>query len=165
MTMWGNMRSDFGKGMNVPVTAAEECSHSFFSPALRLVFPVVVCCPLSPLSSSSLSRALFDCCVCFCHRCHCGCRPNLTPHRRQAAAAAVLQPSCRGGWFVGGCCRCQRVATARRCISLKIDALRSAASSARNDAMAKEGHVNYDVSDVSVKARAAPTTGVAVTVG
>ena len=43
MTMWGNMRSDFGKGMNVPVTAAEECSHSFFSPALRLVFAVVCC--------------------------------------------------------------------------------------------------------------------------
>ena len=48
---------------------------------------------------------------------------------------------------------------------LKIDALRSAASSAHNNAMAKEGHVNYDVSDVSVKARAAPTMGVAVTVG
>jgi hypothetical protein len=54
----------------------------------------------------------------------------------------------------------------RRCISLKIDALRSAASSAHNDVMAKEGHINYDVSDVSVKARAAaPTTGVAVMVG
>ena len=89
MTMWGNMRSDFGKGMNVPVTVAKECSYSFFSPALHLVFIVVVCCPLSPLSSSSLSRALFDCCVCFCHCCHCGCRPNLTPRRRQAAAAAV----------------------------------------------------------------------------
>jgi hypothetical protein len=31
--------------------------------------------------------------------------------------------------------------------------------------MTKEGHVNYDVSNVSVKARAAPMTGVAVTVG
>ncbi len=159
------MRSDFGKGMNVPVITAEECSHSFFSPALRLVFIVVVCCPLSPLSSSSLSRALFDCCVCFCHRSHCGCCPNLTPHRHQAAAAALLQPSCRGGWFVGQCCRCQSVATVRRRISLKIDVLRSAASSVRNDAMAKEGHVNYDLSDVSVKARAAPPMGVAVTVG
>ena len=162
MTMWGNMRSDFGKGHE----RSRHCSRRVF-PLLLLpsIAPCLRCRLLSPLSSSSLSRALFDCCVCFCHRCHCGCRPNLTPHRRQAAAAAVLQPSCRGGWFVGGCCRCQRVATARRCISLKIDALRSAASSARNDAMAKEGHVNYDVSDVSVKARAAPTTGVAVMVG
>ena len=151
--------------MNVAVTAAKECSSSFFPPALRLVLVVVVCRPLPPLSSSSLSRALFDCCVCFCHCCHCGCRPNLSPHRRQAAAAAILQPSCQGGWFLGGCCRCQRVAMARRCISLKIAALRSAASLARNDEMAKEGHINFDVSDVSDKARAAPTTGVAVTVG
>jgi hypothetical protein len=90
------MRSDFGKGMKVPVTAAKECSSSFFPPALCLVLVVVVCCPLPPLSSSSLSHALFDCCVCFCHRCHCGsCHPNLTPHRRQAAAAAMLPPSCR----------------------------------------------------------------------
>ena len=66
---------------------------------------------------------------------------------------------CGGDCFAGGGCRGQRVATARRCISLKIDALRSAASSARNDAMAKEGHVNYDVSNVPVLARADPTTG------
>jgi len=48
---------------------------------------------------------------------------------------------------------------ARRCISSKIDARRPAASSARSDATAKEGHVNYDVSDVLVEARGAPTTG------
>jgi hypothetical protein len=89
------MRSGFGKGMNVAVTAAKECSSSFSPPALRLVLIVVVCRPLPPLSSSSLSCALFDCCVCFCHCCCCGCCPNLTPHRRQAVTAAVLPPSCR----------------------------------------------------------------------
>ena len=41
----------------------------------------------------------------------------------------------------------------------KINALRSAASPACGDATAKEGHVNYDVSDVPVKARAALMTG------
>jgi hypothetical protein len=41
---------------------------------------------------------------------------------------------------------------------LKIDALRSAASPLSVDATAKEGHVNYDVFDVSVEARAARTT-------
>ena len=49
--------------------------------------------------------------------------------------------------------------TAHRFISSKINALRSAASPARGNAMAKEGHVNYDMSDVPVEARAAPTTG------
>ena len=48
---------------------------------------------------------------------------------------------------------------ARRFILSKIDALTSAASSARSDAMAEEGHVNYDISDVNVEARAAPKTG------
>jgi hypothetical protein len=43
----------------------------------------------------------------------------------------------------------------------KINALRSAASSARSDATANEGHVNYDVSDVSVKAIGSHTTEVA----
>ena len=42
---------------------------------------------------------------------------------------------------------------------LKIDALRFAASSQGSDATAKEGHVNYDVSDVPIEARAAPMTG------
>jgi hypothetical protein len=42
---------------------------------------------------------------------------------------------------------------------LKIDALRSAASPLSGDATAKEGHVNYDVFDVSVEACAAHTTG------
>jgi len=64
-----------------------------------------------------------------------------------------------GDWCVGGVCGCQRVATARRFISLNIDALTSAASSAHSDATSKEGRVNYDVSDVPVEARAAPTTG------
>ena len=49
--------------------------------------------------------------------------------------------------------------TARRFISSKINALRSAASSQRSNTTAKEGHVNYDVSDVPIEARAAPTTG------
>ena len=44
-------------------------------------------------------------------------------------------------------------------ISSKINALRCTASTARCDATAKKGHVNYDVSDVPVEARAAPTTG------
>ena len=48
---------------------------------------------------------------------------------------------------------------ARRFILSKIDALTSAASSARSDAMAEEGHFNYDISDVNVEARAAPKTG------
>ena len=48
---------------------------------------------------------------------------------------------------------------ALRFILTNIDALRSTASSARSDAMAKEGHVDYDVSSVPVKARAGPTTG------
>ena len=63
-----------------------------------------------------------------------------------------------GDWCVGGGCGGLRVATARRFISSKIDALRSPASTPRCDALAKKGHVNYDVSDVPVKARAAPTT-------
>ncbi len=41
----------------------------------------------------------------------------------------------------------------------KISALRSAASSQRSDATAKEGHVNYDVSDAPIEARAAPMSG------
>jgi hypothetical protein len=64
-----------------------------------------------------------------------------------------------GDWCVGGGCGGLRVATARRFISSKIDALRSPASTAQCDATAKKGHVNYDVSDVPVKACAAPTTG------
>jgi len=48
---------------------------------------------------------------------------------------------------------------ARRFILSKINALTSAASSACSDAMAEEGHVNYDISDVNVEARAAPKTG------
>jgi len=65
--------------------------------------------------------------------------------------------NCWGNWFVEGVCGCQRVATARQFISLNIDALPSAASSARSDATANEGCVNYDVSDVPIEARAAPT--------
>ena len=80
--------------MNVAVTAAKECSSSFFPPALRLVLVFVVCRPSLPLSPSSLSHALFDCCICFCHHCHRGCHPNSTPCCCQAAAAAVLPPSC-----------------------------------------------------------------------
>ena len=64
-----------------------------------------------------------------------------------------------GDWCVGGGCGGLRVATARRFILSKIDALRSPASTAQCDATAKKGHVNYDVSDVPVKVRAAPTTG------
>jgi hypothetical protein len=41
----------------------------------------------------------------------------------------------------------------------KIDMLRSAASPLSGDVTAKEGHVNYDVFDVSVEACAARTTG------
>ncbi len=44
-------------------------------------------------------------------------------------------------------------------ILFNIDALTSAASSARSDATANEGRVNYDASDVPIEARAAPTTG------
>ena len=64
-----------------------------------------------------------------------------------------------GDWHVGGGCGGWRVATARRCILSKIDARRPAASSASSDATAKEGHVNYDVSDVLVEARGATTMG------
>jgi len=64
-----------------------------------------------------------------------------------------------GNWFVGGVCGRQRIATAHRFILLNNDALTSAASSARSDATANEGRVNYDLSDVPIKARAAPTTG------
>ena len=49
--------------------------------------------------------------------------------------------------------------TARQFILSKINVLRSAASPARGNATAKEGYVNYDVFNVPVKARAAPTTG------
>ena len=49
--------------------------------------------------------------------------------------------------------------TVRLFILSKIDMLRSAASLARGNMTVKEGHVNYDVSDVPVEARAAPTTG------
>jgi hypothetical protein len=64
-----------------------------------------------------------------------------------------------GNWIIGGVCGRQRVATVCRFILLNIDALMSAASSARCDATEKEGHVNYDVFDVPVEARAAPTMG------
>jgi hypothetical protein len=47
---------------------------------------------------------------------------------------------------------------ARRFILSKIDALTSAASSARSDAMAEEGHVNYEISDVNFEARTAIAT-------
>ncbi len=49
--------------------------------------------------------------------------------------------------------------TVHQFISSQIDVLRSAASSARSDATANKGHVNYDVSDVPIEARAAPRTG------
>jgi hypothetical protein len=49
--------------------------------------------------------------------------------------------------------------TARQIILSKIDTLRSAASTARCDKMAKEEHVNYAVSDVPVLAGTDPTTG------
>ena len=49
--------------------------------------------------------------------------------------------------------------TARRFILSKINVLRSAASPACGNTTAKEGHVNYDMFDVPVEARAAPTTG------
>ena len=49
--------------------------------------------------------------------------------------------------------------TARQFILLKINVLRSSASPAHGNATAKEGHVNFDVFDVPVKVRAAPTTG------
>jgi len=64
-----------------------------------------------------------------------------------------------GDWCIGGGCGGRRIATTRRCISSNIDARRPAASSARSNAMAKEGHINYDVSDVLVEARGAPMTG------
>ena len=67
--------------------------------------------------------------------------------------------NCWGSWFVGGVCGCQCVDGARQFISLNINALRSAASSARCDATEKEGHVNYDVLDVPVKLIPARTTG------
>jgi len=67
--------------------------------------------------------------------------------------------NCWGNWFIGGVCGRQRIATARRFILLNIDALTSAASSTRSDVTANKGRVNYDVSDVPVEARAAPTTG------
>ena len=66
---------------------------------------------------------------------------------------------CCGDWIVGGVCGLQRVATARRFISSKIDALTSAASSALCDATEKKGHVNCDVLDVPVEAIAGRTTG------
>ena len=47
---------------------------------------------------------------------------------------------------------------AHRFILLKTNALRSVALSERSNATAKEGHVNCDVSDVPVLARADPTT-------
>ena len=71
----------------------------------------------------------------------------------------MVSRNCWGSWFVGGVCGCQCIDGARRFISLNIDVLTSAASSARCDATEKEGHVNYDVLDVPVEARAAPTTG------
>ena len=63
-----------------------------------------------------------------------------------------------GDWCIRGGCGGRRFATVRRCISSKIDARRPAASSARSDATAKEGHVNYDVFDILVEACSAPTT-------
>ena len=67
--------------------------------------------------------------------------------------------NCWGNWFVGGVCGRQRVATVRRFISLNIDALTSAASSAQCNTTEKEGHVNYDVLDVLVEVCTAHTTG------
>jgi len=67
--------------------------------------------------------------------------------------------NCWGNWFVGGVCGCQHVVTVCRFISLNIDALTSAASSACSGAMANEGRVNYDLSEVPIEAPAAPMTG------
>ncbi len=47
---------------------------------------------------------------------------------------------------------------AHQFILLKIDVLRSAAVSEHSNTTAKEGHVNCDISDVPVLARADPTT-------
>ncbi len=51
------------------------------------------------------------------------------------------------------------VATTRRYISSKIDALTSAVFSALRDATEKKGHVNCDVLDVPVEAIAGRTMG------
>ena len=56
--------------------------------------------------------------------------------------------NCWGNWFVGGVCGCQCVDGGCQFISLNIDALMSAASSACCNATEKEGHVNYDIYDV-----------------
>ena len=64
-----------------------------------------------------------------------------------------------GDWCIVGGCGGQRVVTAHRFILSNINALRSAASPACGNGRAKEGQVNYDVSDVPVKACTAPTTG------
>ncbi len=66
---------------------------------------------------------------------------------------------CCGDWIVRGVCGLQRVATTRQFISLKINALTSAASSALCDATEKKGHFNCDVLDVPVEAIAGRTTG------
>ena len=64
-----------------------------------------------------------------------------------------------GDCCVGGGCGGQRVVTMRQFILSKMNVLRSAASPAHGNATVKEGHVNYDVFDVPVEARAAPTMG------
>lgn len=67
------------------------CSSSFSPPALPLV---VVCRPPPPLSSSSLSYALFDCCVCFIfrRRCRRGCRHCRHHRRRRHPSSVVMSP-------------------------------------------------------------------------
>ena len=88
--------------------------------------------------------------------------PPPTAKRSHGMLAILYEMATRkrwGDWCVGGGCGGQHVVTARQFILSKIDTLRSAASPARGDATAKEGHVNYDVSDVPVEAQAAPMTG------
>ena len=84
-------------------------------------------------------------------RCACReCCPFISRWRR--ASGGIIGTL---GEVADACALCWRVDEFRR----KNDALRSTATSARGDATAKEGHVNYDVSDVPVVARAARTMG------
>ena len=87
--------------------------------------------------------------------------PPTRPHLCLSSPRRLLsRPSCSlvrsslvlPGWLSCHLSSCHHLPSACATVS------RRAASSARGDATAKEGHVNYDVSDVPVEARAARTT-------
>ena len=103
------------------------------------------CCPPPPCLSSAGAAPMPP------------ARPHLCLSSRRRLSSC---PSCslvRSSLVLPGWLSC-RLSSCHHLPSACATVSRRAASSARGDATAKEGHVNYDVSDVPVEAHAARTT-------